>query len=100
MGILKLALVVAELLLVIKLLQGYVVPTSSYEKIGSFYGEIRDEFPTANLVRCLKTCDRGKPWCQASRYNVDNGQCQRLANGTIPVTSDDSWTVFQRVRTL
>ena len=100
----KLALVVTEHLLVFKFLQGHIVPTSSFKKSDAFEGELLDEFPTASLVKCLKTCDADWPKCQAGRYNADSGQCQRLVNATsasqVTWLSDDIWTVFQKVRKL
>jgi len=101
MRMLKLTVVMIEHLLIMTSTEGVMIATSSYIKSDAFDGELLDEFPTASLVKCLKTCDVDRPLCQASRYNADSRQCQRLANamGGPPVTwlSDGNWTVFQKV---
>ena len=88
MRMLKLAVVMIEHFLIMTSTQGLVIPTSSYQKTNAFDGELLDDFPTASLGKCLKTCDVDRPLCQAGRYNIDRGQCQRLANATVgpPVT--------------
>ena len=101
MRMLKLTVVMIEHLLIMTSTEGVMIATSSYIKSDAFDGELLDEFPTASLVKCLKTCDVDRPLCQASRYNADSRQCQRLANATggPPVTwlSDGNQTVFQKV---
>jgi len=101
MQMLKLAVVMIEYFLMMTDTQGLKISTRFYNESDAFDGELLDEFPTASLVKCLNMCDVDRLLCQASRYNADSRQCQRLANATggPPVTwlSDGNWTVFQKV---